>query len=983
MAVYSKILNLINGVARTTDLSVSGNILGISSLELLGSTSGNVQFSAASTTTSYSLIFPSAQGSASTFLQNDGSGNLSWTPISSSPAISNVFVAGQTFAANTSYIVRWGMNTLSETTSRIYAADYSTVSYDEFWAIGIAFSAAGVTAGQNITVYSFGSYTLGSSDTPFSSANIGDPFWLTSSGAFSAIAPTGDSEADLKVGVIMSTTQVWVDGQMMGIGNVSTGAGPNPLPISEGGTGQTTAAAAFAALSPLTTAGDIIYENNTPAPANLPIGTTGQVLTVVAGLPAWQTFSGSGFANTALSNLASTAVNVDLVPGGTTDTINFGSASHVWHNGWIHNLLDQSNEESINTLNRTLNDQNGTTSVNYNAYFLQKTGNTTVDWGNSALVGPTGDDILTWTDNGVYIATPTTGSGGLYLYSNGTNFIQQRATPTGTSYSITWPATQASGTQVLQNNGSGTLSWASASSGTVTSVSVASANGFAGSSSGGATPALTLSTTLTTPVIAGNGTALIAATTTGTGSTVVLSASPTFTGTVTTAALSATTGSFSSAVNMNSNQINNLANGSATGDAVNYGQLQAAISGLYWQGPAKAYAASNVPLTGSTPLVIDGYTVLNGDLLILGNQTTAAQNGEYSAAISGGSYVLTANGLPTAAGDAWLILNGTVYGDSAFVANSAVPTATFTEFAGPTAYTFTAPLSLSGRTVSITQANTSTNGYLSSTDWNTFNGKQAAGSYITALTGDVSASGPGSAAATLATVNSNTGSFGSSTSIPSFTVNGKGLITAASGNAVVAPAGTLSGTTLNSTVVSSSLTSVGTIGTGVWQGTSISPTYGGTGVSNPTAHQIPVAEGSSNFTFISPSTAGNVLTSNGTSSDPSFQAPVTSGIRNINAQTGTTYTFALTDGSGNGNNPLVTFGNSGATTVTVPLNSSVAFPVGTQIDCIQQGAGAVTFSPAGGVTLNSNGGLVIGAQYVGVTLIQTATNTWTIVGYLT
>jgi hypothetical protein len=86
---------------------------------------------------------------------------------------------------------------------------------------------------------------------------------------------------------------------------------------------------------------------------------------------------------------------------------------------------------------------------------------------------------------------------------------------------------------------------------------------------------------------------------------------------------------------------------------------------------------------------------------------------------------------------------------------------------------------------------------------------QPAGNYITALTGDATATGPGSVALTLATVNSNVGSFGSSTSIPSFTVNAKGLITAASGNAVVAPAGTLTGTTLASNVVSSSLTSLG------------------------------------------------------------------------------------------------------------------------------------------------------------------------------
>ncbi|MDE2019824.1 MAG: hypothetical protein KGJ13_05780 [Patescibacteria group bacterium] len=83
-----------------------------------------------------------------------------------------------------------------------------------------------------------------------------------------------------------------------------------------------------------------------------------------------------------------------------------------------------------------------------------------------------------------------------------------------------------------------------------------------------------------------------------------------------------------------------------------------------------------------------------------------------------------------------------------------------------------------------------------------------------------------------------------------------------------------SGTLVNSAVGTlSSLTSIGTIATGVWNATVIGPTYGGTGIGNPTAHTVPVAEGSSNMTFLSPSTAGFVLTSNGTGSDPSFQAP--------------------------------------------------------------------------------------------------------------
>lgn len=80
------------------------------------------------------------------------------------------------------------------------------------------------------------------------------------------------------------------------------------LPITNGGTGQATAPLAFAALSPMTTAGDMIYENNTPAPARLPIGTTGQVLTVVGGLPVWSN-AGSG---------SGTVTSVALADGSTT-----------------------------------------------------------------------------------------------------------------------------------------------------------------------------------------------------------------------------------------------------------------------------------------------------------------------------------------------------------------------------------------------------------------------------------------------------------------------------------------------------------------------------------------------------------------------------------------------------------------------------------------------------------------------------------------
>jgi len=111
-----------------------------------------------------------------------------------------------------------------------------------------------------------------------------------------------------------------------------------------------------------------------------------------------------------------------------------------------------------------------------------------------------------------------------------------------------------------------------------------------------------------------------------------------------------------------------------------------------------------------------------------------------------------------------------------------------------------APLSYNNTTgaFSISQANTTTNGYLSSFDWNTFNNKQIALTFGNLTSSDITVTGGTGAiigagsTLTLATVNTNTGTFGSSTAIPVITVNGKGLITALTTTAVSIPSGSLS-----------------------------------------------------------------------------------------------------------------------------------------------------------------------------------------------
>jgi len=89
------------------------------------------------------------------------------------------------------------------------------------------------------------------------------------------------------------------------------------------------------------------------------------------------------------------------------------------------------------------------------------------------------------------------------------------------------------------------------------------------------------------------------------------------------------------------------------------------------------------------------------------------------------------------------------------------------------------------------------------------------------------------------------------------------------------------------------------------------------------------------------------------------------------------YTLVLGDSS-----DLVEMNVGTANNLTVPLNSSVAFPVGTQINILQTGAGQTTVVATGGVTINGTPGLKLRTQWSSATLIKRATDTWVLVGDL-
>ena len=81
---------------------------------------------------------------------------------------------------------------------------------------------------------------------------------------------------------------------------------------------------------------------------------------------------------------------------------------------------------------------------------------------------------------------------------------------------------------------------------------------------------------------------------------------------------------------------------------------------------------------------------------------------------------------------------------------------------------------------------------------------------------------------------------------------------------------------------------------------------------------------------------------------------------------------------------LVEMNVGSANNLTVPLNSSQAFPIGSQVMVTQYGAGATTIVATGGVTLRSLGGaLKLNGQYSAASLIKIATDEWDVFGNLT
>lgn len=282
-------------------------------------------------------------------------------------------------------------------------------------------------------------------------------------------------------------------------------------------------------------------------------------------------------------------------------------------------------------------------------------------------------------------------------------------------------------------------------------------------------------------------------------------------------------------ISVNSNKITNLTTPTADNDAANKKYVDDQVAGLTWKQSVNLLAASNVALTGSTgSLVIDGHTALtathNGYRILLTAQSTDADKGIYTYSDAGSGYTLSrssdADAYTELINATVFVQEGTTYGKTTWTqANhyiTSFASQNWVQFGGGASYTAGNGLTANG---------------------NEFNVGAGTGITVNADTVQISASYTGqSSITTLGTITTGTwngtdiaiadGGTGASDAATARTNLGLAIGTDVQGyNSTLAAVagGTYTG--------DDSITTVGTITSGTWNGTDIAVADGGTGSS--------------------------------------------------------------------------------------------------------------------------------------------------------
>jgi DNA-binding transcriptional MerR regulator len=231
-------------------------------------------------------------------------------------------------------------------------------------------------------------------------------------------------------------------------------------------------------------------------------------------------------------------------------------------------------------------------------------------------------------------------------------------------------------------------------------------------------------------------------------------------------------------------------------------------------------------------------------------------NSTFVTSVSGSGAISSSGGLTPAISVADAAADGATKGAAAFTASD------FDAAAGVISIDYT-----NGQAASAL-----TKGFLTAADWSTFNGKQAAGNYITGLTGDVTATGPGSVATIIA---SGAVSLSKMANLPANTIIGNNtgapatpVALSVSDTKTLLSLNNVENTALSTWVGTTNITTLGTISTGTWNGTIIADGKIDSALTGKTYNGLTITTSTGTLTIANGKTltASNSLTLTGTDS---------------------------------------------------------------------------------------------------------------------
>ena len=408
--------------------------------------------------------------------------------------------------------------------------------------------------------------------------------------------------------------------------------------------------------------------------------------------------------------------------------------------------------------------------------------------------------------------------------------------------------------------------------------------------------------------------------------------------------------------------------------------LSAATSGTDYSLPvlvSYANGFAGTVVNGTSNATVTMKTTITG--LLKGNGTAI------SAAVSGTDYA------PATSGTSILYGNGAGGFSNVTIGSGVLFTGGTLSATGSggtiTSVTGTAPISSTGGTtpnISITQSSATTSGYLSSTDWNTFNNKQPSGTYVTSVTATspVLSSGGTTPNISMGAASSSANGYLTSTDWTTFNNKGSGSVTSVAlslpsifsvSGSPVTTSGTLTGTLTTQTA--------NTVFAGPSTGSAATPTFRAlVSADIPSLNYVTSVSGTSPISVTSGYTPTVSITQAGVSSSGYLSSTDWNTFNNKGSGTVTSITSSTLSIGGTSAIPtvnltsgIVTAGTTGSSTL-IPVITVDTYGRVTNVTTASNPQGTVTsVSGTGSVngitltgTVTSSGSLTLGGTLSGI-----------------